>query len=225
MIVAVEQTAEAPQPPHDRQDVPRTMAYDEFGAAFLRRVLHLQRVVESVDRILGPTIELGPIGAGPGRKIARLTASGKFLPSHGEVIPGPEVAYRVFVPLTVTFDIDLRVDTHRFHADIVIPLEVRLHLVEPLTIVWDLCTPAEDELTIELTGDNRRSTALRKLSGLDGEMRRFMLRFIERELDKSYVSRARHIAVDEVIDGAWEQIACQFLPNSPQDRIESGAHR
>src|SRR5690348_9855349 len=121
MIVAVEQTAEAPESPHDRQDVPRTIAYDEFGAAFLRRVLHLQRVVESIDRILGPTIELGPIGAGPGRKIARLTASGQFLPSRGEVIPGPEVAYRVFVPLTITFDIDLRVDTHRFHADIVIP--------------------------------------------------------------------------------------------------------
>lgn len=225
MIIAVEQAAEALEPPPEGDDVPRTMAYDEFGAAFLRRVLHLQRVVESIDRILGPTIELGPIGAGPGRKVARLTAHGQFLPSHGEVIPGAEVAYRVFVPLTVTFDIDLRVDTHRFHADIVVPLEVRLRLIEPLTIVWDLRTPSADELTIELTGDSRRSTALRKLAGLDAEMRRFMLRFIERELSKSYVSRARHIAVDEVIDGAWEQIACQFLPNSPQDRTESEENR
>ena len=219
MIVPVDTVTDISDPPAADPSTHRAMTYDDFGAAFLARVLHVQRVTESIDRILGPTLALGPIGAGPGRKFARLTATGQFLPSHGEPIPGDQVAYRVFVPVAVTFDIDLRVDTHRFHADIVVPLEVRLRLTEPLTIVWDLHTPDPEDLQITLVGDSRRSTALQKLSGLDGEMRRFMLRFIDRELTKPHVQRARFIAVDEVIDGAWEQIACQFLPNGPEDRL------
>jgi len=222
MIVAVDTATEPLEAPATAVETRRDMGYDDFGAAFLARVLHVDRVVESIDRILGPTFTLGPIGAGPGRKFARLTATGQFLPSHGEPIPGDQVAYRVFVPVAVTFDIDLRVDTHRFHADIVVPLEVRLRLTEPLTIVWDLHTPDADELEIQLEGDTRRSTALQKLSGLDGEMRRFMLRFIDRELTKPHVQRARFIPVDEVIDGAWAEIACQFLPNSAADRLAPG---
>jgi len=222
MIVPVDTVTDLSDPPTTEAAPHRAMTYDDFGAAFLARVLHVQRVTESIDRILGPTLALGPIGAGPGRKFARLTATGQFLPSHGEPIPGDQVAYRVFVPVAVTFDIDLRVDTHRFHADIVVPLEVRLRLAEPLTIVWDLHTPDPDDLQITLEGDTRRSTALQKLSGLDGEMRRFMLRFIDRELAKPHVQRARFIPVDEVIDGAWENIACQFLPNSAEDRLQAG---
>lgn len=195
------------------------LSYEQFGEAFLRRVLHTDRVLGSIDRILGPDFQLGPIGAGPGRRIAKLTASGRFLPTTGEPLPGREVAYRVLLPVSVDFDLDLRVDTHHFHADVLVPLHVRLRLVEPLTIVWDITPPAESDLRIEITGDRRRETALQKLAGLDGELRRFLLRFVDRELEKPHVLRARRIPVAEVIDGAWPQIAEQFLPNGPEDRL------
>ena len=199
------------------------MTYEAFGEVFLRRVLHTDRVLESIDRILGPTFELGPIGAGPGRKIARLTAHGRFLPTHGEEIPADDVAYRVLLPVSVDFDLDLRVDTHRFHAEVVVPLVVRLRLVEPLTILWDITPPTEEDLQIEITGESRRSTALQKLVGLDGELRRFLLRFVDRELQKEHVLTARRIPVDRVIDGAWPQIADQFLPMREQVREPADA--
>lgn len=200
-------------------DAPRALAFEEFGDLFLRRVLHTDRVLESVDRILGPAFHLGPIGAGPGRKVATLTAEGRFQPTYGELLPGPDVVYRVMLPVDVTFELDMVVDTQRFHADVLVPLMVRLRLQEPLTIVWDIDTPAEDEVQIDIRGESRRSTLLQKLAGFDGELRRFLVRFVERELDKPYVHRARHIDVVAVIDGAWEQIACQFLPNGPEERV------
>ena len=40
------------------------------------------------DVVLGPTIKLGPIGAGPGRKAATVSALGTFRPCKGDVIPG-----------------------------------------------------------------------------------------------------------------------------------------
>ena len=209
--------AAAPDPDADAgTDVP--MTYDAFGEVFLRRVLHLERVLRSIDRILGPTFELGPIGAGPGRKIARLTARGQFLPTRGEEIAAADVAYRVWLPVSVDFELDLRVDTHRFHAQVLVPLIVRLRLIEPLTILWDITPPTEEDLQIEITGESRRSTALQKLVGLDGELRRFLLRFVDRELEKEHVLTARRIHVDRVIDGAWPEIADQFLPIREQVR-------
>lgn len=208
----VSDAADAPPPP-------RELALEEFGDLFLRRVLNTQRVLESVDRILGPDFHLGPMGAGPGRKIATLTAHGRFLPTYGELLPGEEVAYRVMLPVDVTFDLDITLETQRFHADVLVPLLVRLRLEEPLTIAWDIEAPTEDDVQIEIRGETRRSSVLQKVAGFDGELRRFLVRFVERELDKPYVRKARHVDIGAVIDGAWEQIAAQFLPNGPEDRV------
>lgn len=197
-------------------DVP--LDHEQFGEAFLRLVLHLDRVLESVDRILGDSFTLGPIGAGPGRKVATLTASGVFGKTYGELLPGPGVTYRVMLPVTVDFDLDLHVDSHHFHAEVLVPLTVVLRTVAPLTIVWDIVPPEESELTIEIAGETRRSAWLQRFAGIDGELSRFLLRFVDRELDKPHVRRARRIEVAEVIDGAWPQIAAQFLPNGPEDR-------
>jgi hypothetical protein len=201
-----------------RRVTDRELAYEDFGEAFLRRVLHKDRVLESIDRILGTDFRLGPMGAGPGRKVATLTATGTFRPCSGEEIAGPHVSYRVDVPVDVMFDLDLRVDSHRFHAEVIVPLRVDLRVVEPLTIVWDITPPAAEDVQIEITGETRRSAVLQKLAGMDDELRRFLLRFVDRELDKPHVRKARRIDVPSVIDGAWPEIAAQFLPNGPEDR-------
>lgn len=191
----------------------------DFGDRFLRLVLHKQRVLESIDRVLGDRLELGPIGAGPGRRLARITVRCRFQPSYGEELDEPDVlGFQVFVPVSVTFDLDLRVDTMSFDADLVLPLVVRMYVEDPLTIVWDITPPGEGDLVITVKTDQRRAAVLQRLTGLDGELRRFILRFIARELDKPHVRKATRIRLVEVIDGAWPVLAAQFLPNSPKDR-------
>lgn len=194
------------------------LTYAEFGEGFLRQVLHLDRVLQSIDRILGEEFALGPMGAGPGRKLAKLTAHGKFLPTYGEVLPGPEVAYVVNVPVDVAFELALPIDRHRFRAEVLVPLRITLRLEAPLTIVWDILVPDQDEVGLVLTNEARRSAVLQKLAGIDGELRAFLVRFVERELAKPHVERARRIPLAEVIDGAWNPIADQFLPGGPEDR-------
>lgn len=198
---------------------PAAMAYEAFGERFLRDVLNLDRILQSVDRILGHDLRLGPIGAGPGRKFATLTATGTFMPTYGEALPGPLVAYRVFLPVEVTFEIDLHIDVHRFNAEVLVPLGIVLRLEEPLTVVWDLIEPREDELVVNIHSSARRSAVLQKMAGLDAELRRFLLRFVQKELDKPHVRKARRINVAEVINVAWPEISAQFLPNSPEDRL------
>lgn len=200
-------------------DADTALDLSDFGEVFIRRVLNKERVLESIDRILGADFNLGPMGAGPGRKIATLTANGKFLPTYGEKLDGPELGFLVWLPVDVFFDLDLRVDRHRFHADVLVPLRVVLRVVEPLTIVWDITRPDPKQVQIEIRGETRRSVVLQKLAGMDGELRRFLLRFVDRELEKPHVLKARRIDVISVIDGAWPEIAAQFLPNRSMDRI------
>jgi hypothetical protein len=196
---------------------PQPIGYDEFGVRFMNLVLHRDRVMESINRVLGEDFQLGPIGAGPGRKVAKVTASGTFGTAYGEALPDV-VGYQVNLPVQVTFHLDLGVDTMRFDADVVLPLRLTMDLVEPLTVLWHITPPRPDDVAIDVQSDNRRAAVLQKLTGLDGELRRFIVRFVERELEKPHVRKAMRIDLVTVIDNAWEHLAAQFLPSGPGDR-------
>ena len=51
----------------ERSEPGNAISYDEFGMRFMNLVLHRDRVMESINRVLGDEFQLGPIGAGPGR--------------------------------------------------------------------------------------------------------------------------------------------------------------
>ena len=196
---------------------PQPIGYDEFGMRFMDLVLHRDRVMESVNRVLGEDFHLGPIGAGPGRKVAKVTASGTFGRAYGDALPDV-VGYEVNLPIDVTFHLDLGVDMMRFDATVLLPLRLTMELVEPLTILWHITPPQPDAVAIDVQSDNRRAAVLQKLTGLDGELRRFIVRFVDRELEKPHVRKAMRIDLVTLIDNAWEHIATQIMPNGPQDR-------
>lgn len=196
------------------------LAYEQFGPDFMRLILHRDRVLSSIDRVLGDAFLLGPIGAGPGRVFAKITAQGTFGATSGEALDDGRLGYKVFLPVEVTFDLDLQVDSLRFRADLLLPLTLTMHLEEPLVIRWVITPPTEDEVTMHVDTHNRRSAVLQKLAGLDGELRRFIVRFVGRELEKPHVRKAMKIDLVQVIDAAWPVIAAQFLPNGPEDRSD-----
>lgn len=195
------------------------ISYEQFGAAYIRRVLHKDRILKMVNDVLGPTIELGPIGAGPGRKAAMVSVLGTFRETKGEEIPGELLAYRVFLPISVVFEVDLRVDKHRFTADVVVPLTLTVHTVAPLRVRIDITVPAEDEVALTLQADTRRGAVLQKVAGLEAELRRFLVKVVRTELAKPYVRRATDFDMAALIDDAWPGIAAVILPRGPEDRV------
>jgi hypothetical protein len=199
------------------QPPPAAIGYDEFGMRFMNLVLHRDRVMESINRVLGEEFQLGPIGAGPGRKVAKVTANGTFGTAYGEALTDV-VGYEVNLPVDVSFHLDLGVDMLRFDAGVLLPLRLTMELVEPLTILWHISPPDPDDVVMTIASDSRRATVLQKLTGLDGELRRFIVRFVDRELEKPHVRKAMRIDLVTLIDNAWEHIAEQFMPNGPEDR-------
>lgn len=194
------------------------ISYEQFGVEYVRRVLHRDRVLQMVNDVLGPEIRLGPIGAGPGRKTAIICAVGTFGPTFGEEIPAELLTYRINLPISVAFDLDLRVDRHRFNADVVIPLTLTVHTTAPLRVWIDIVVPSHDDVTLSLASDTRRGSVLQKVARLEPELRRFLVKVVRTELAKPYVRRATDFDMAEVIDQAWPAIAGVILPTSPEDR-------
>lgn len=195
------------------------ITYEQFGAAYIRQVLHKQRILSMINDVLGPTIELGPIGAGPGRKAATVTVVGAFGETTGEEIPGDILAYRVFLPISVVFDIDMRVDKHRFVADVGVPLTLTVHTVAPLRVRIDITVPGAEEVELALQAGTRRGAVLQKVAGLEAELRRFLVKVVRTELAKPYVRRATDFDMAGLIDEAWPGIAAVILPRGPEDRL------
>ena len=187
------------------------ITYGEFGRRLFETVLHERRIEDAIATVLGDRITLGPIGAGPGRVLAKVTVDGTIGRPVASALPGDFVAFEVRLPVAVDFDLDIAVDVHRFHADVVVPLRLTARAATPLTIVCDIAVPAEDELEIDVRVDRRSTEMLRRVAGIDAELRRFVLRYLTRELDKEHVRRATRIPLDEVIDAAWPSISAQFL--------------
>ncbi|KRA39210.1 MULTISPECIES: hypothetical protein [unclassified Nocardioides] len=206
-------------------DVPAPVPYDDgpasyelFGVNWVRRVLHLERILRTVDQVLGDQIALGPIGAGPGRAFASISFVGTYHPTTGHEIPAELLTYALNLPISVVFDLDLPMDRLTFNGEVVIPLVLVVHTEEPLKLRLELRTPTEDQIQLQLHTDTRRGSVIRKIAGIDGELRRFVLKVIDTELRKPYVKKATHLDMEALISEAWPALTQQFLPRGPEDR-------
>lgn len=199
-------------------EVAEESSYERFGVNWVRRVLHQERILRTIDQLLGDQISLGPIGAGPGRAFASVSFTGTFGPTTGAELPGELLTYAIDLPISVVFQLDLPMDKLHFNAEVVIPLVLVVHTEEPLKLRLELQTPTEDQIGLELKTDTRRGAILRKMTGLDSELRRFVLRVIDTELSKPYVKRAMYLDMEELIDHAWPMLSETFLPQRPEDR-------
>lgn len=181
----------------------RQISYEQFGLRFFERAVTLERVLGGVNTLAGQPINVGPMGVGPG-KIAKVTATGAIGQAEATPLPGETISYRVVLPVQLTFDLDLQVDTHRFHADLEVPLVLSAYAVEPLSVVIDVTPPPPSEVKIEFRAEGLRATVVNKMVDVEGELRRFVARYVARELQKPSVMKARVIDVAGALDGAWK---------------------
>ena len=182
------------------------ISYEEFGAQFFVRAVTEKRILGGVNTLAGQPINVGPMGVGPGR-IAKVTAKGAIGEATATPIPGETVSYRVVLPVRLTFDVNLQVDAHRFHADLEVPLTLVARAASPLKVVIDVVPPLPDHVTVKLRAEGIRASMLNKVVGIDGELQRFVARYVEREVTKPAVAAARVIDVARAMDGAWTSIS------------------
>jgi hypothetical protein len=207
--VALEVTVTAPgrRPPEDPLEF---VSYADFGEQFFRYAVTRDRVLGAVNLLAGRPIDLGPTGVGPGR-VVRLRARGRIDAATSVPVPGSEVGHRVTLPVRLAFEIDLGVETHRFEARLVVPLVLTARAAHGLKVFLEVTPPEADEIGIDLQARGLRASVLQRVAGLEGEVRRFVARYVARELDQPYVRAARLVDVAGAIDTAWERLG----PHAP----------
>jgi hypothetical protein len=180
--------------------------YEEFGELFFRAAVTRERILGAVDGIAGEPIDFGPMGVGPGR-IARVTAKGQIGQATATEVPGTPITYELVVPVELDFTINLQVEKERFHAAVEVPLIVTAHATTDLRIVVDVTPPNPDELKLDLAADGLRAGLLGRIANVDGELRRFVAKYVARELEKPHIAATREIDVGVSIDVAWAGMA------------------
>jgi len=180
--------------------------YEEFGALFFRAAVTPERILGAVDAVAGEPIDFGPMGVGPGR-FAQVTATGQIGQATATELPGLPISYELIVPVELDFTINLQVEKEHFHASVEVPLDVSVHATTDLQIVVDVTPPHPDELTLDLSADGLRAGILGRIANVDGELRRFVAKYVARELEKPHIVATRNIDVGVSIDVAWAGMA------------------
>jgi hypothetical protein len=93
---------------------------------------------------------------------------------------------------------------------------VRIHI--------DAEPPAPHEVEVKVQATGLRASVLQRVVGVEDELRRFVSKYVTRELQKPHVRDARLIDVSKAIDAAWASIKPRDTPERGHDR-ESGEGR
>lgn len=195
------------------------ISYGDFGHNWIRRVVHCERVVAMVQEILGPTLELGPIGAGPGRAFASVRVRGQYGEFSGEEVKGTTLlTYLIKLPIKVAFDLEMPLDKLTFKTELEVPIRLVVHAVAPVGLRIEIQLPNPEGIDLNISSETRRGQVFQRVTGLEGELRRFLPRVLETELSKPYVQKALNLDMLELIDGAWPELTKSFLPQHPDDR-------
>jgi hypothetical protein len=181
------------------------VSYETFGRQFFDIAVSEERILGGINVMAGQPIDFGPIGVGPAR-IAQVTAHGAIGQATTTRQAGDEISFRVVLPVKLDFTVDLQVDTHRFAATLAVPLVLTARAVDGLTIFIDVLPPTADQIGIDLSAQGLRASILQRVAGIENEVKRFVARFVAREIEKEHVRRARTINVAAALTGAWSAV-------------------
>lgn len=184
--------------------------YRTWGVEFFHQAVTEERVLRGVNVLSGRPIDVGPMGVGPG-KLVKVTAKGRIGTATGRRVSDEPVSFHVTLPVPIEFVIDLGVDKHRFNAEIGVPLVIAARAREDLAIVLDVTPPSAAQVQVRLQAQGLRAQLVQAAAGVEGELKRFIAKYVKRELAKDYVQQATTIDVA----GAIERASRGMGPKSP----------
>ncbi len=181
------------------------ITYATWGERFFSTAVTAERVLNGVNVLAGRPIDVGPIGVGPGR-IAKVIAQGRIGTATGERVDTDPVSFNVTLPVALKFTIDLGMDKLDFNADITVPLVITAHACADLSIQLEVTPPPAAQVAVKLKAQGLRASLTSKAANVEGELRRFVAKYVARELGQPYVQEATVINVAGAIDGAASKL-------------------
>lgn len=175
--------------------------YARWGERFFATAVTAERVLNGVNVLSGRPIDVGPLGVGPGR-IAKVIARGHIGTATGQRVGSDPVSFHVDLPVALQFSIDLGMDKQNFDADITVPLVITARARADLAIALEVTPPETNQVVVRLKAQGLRASLTSKAANVEGELRRFVAKYVTKELGKPYVRDATVIDVAAAIERA-----------------------
>ncbi|MEZ0581169.1 hypothetical protein [Nocardioides sp. MH1] len=179
--------------------------YRSWGVEFFHRAVTEERVLRGVNVMSGRPIDVGPMGVGPGR-LVKVTATGEIGTATGRRVTDDPVSFHVTLPVPIEFMIDLGMDKQRFNALLEVPLTITARARDDLAIVIEITPPTKETVRVELQAQGLRAQLLGAAAGVEGELKRFVARYVTKELAKPYLQDAMVIDVGAAIERAARSV-------------------
>jgi hypothetical protein len=189
-------------PTTDQTDQPAYCSYESFGVRFFEHAVTPAAIVAAMSGMVGDTIEIGPLGVGPG-KIATVTATGQVGTASATRTSSDPVTILLSIPADLRLTVGLAAQNHRFRADLTIPVTVTARAAEPLRVIIDVEPPHRRDIVVNVRADGLRATALQYLAGVDAEIARYVAQYVTRQIAKPHIKQALDIDVAAHIDKAY----------------------
>jgi len=174
------------------------MTYGEFGERFFEIAVTEERILKAVATIAGRPIDFGPLKIDP-LGLVKVSANGNVgtptLARRDESL----VSYDLLIPVKLAMQLDMSLDKHRFNADVHVRLTMTARAARPLKIIIDIEPPTKDNVSVDMTAEALRSSVLQAFTGIDREVRRFVAKFVRREIEKPELLKARTIDVADAL--------------------------
>lgn len=178
---------------------PQHIPYAEWGELFFETAVTEERVVAGVNVMAGRPIDVGPLGVGPAH-VAKVTATGSIGTATGRRVGQMPLTFHVDLPVHLDLLIDLGVDKHRFQAEVRVPLVLTAQGRSDLAIELVVTPPRAHEVAVEVEAQGMRASLMQKVAGVDVELRRFVAKYVAREVEQPHVLAARVIDIRSAID-------------------------
>ncbi|MFJ1457934.1 hypothetical protein [Nocardia sp. N2S4-5] len=182
---------------------PTYLSYEEFGRRFLLYAASEQRITGAFGQLTGAAFDFGPIGVGPGR-LAKVSAQVQLGEPTLKRDVGNHIEFDLAIPLSVDLLLDLALDRHRFQVEGYVHVHLTVRTAEPLRVLIDIAEPRPGDVRINVATATRRGQLLRILASVDHEIRRFVARYIAKEIRKPHIAAVRDIDVAARLDAAWQ---------------------
>lgn len=184
-----------------------TVSYQDFGAAFIDEAVSLARIEEAVSAVAGDSVDVGPIGVGPG-DAASVVAKGSIgACSAKTATPEADGTRRFVVSIPVELKLSVKVagTVHRFESSIV----VRLHLaartaINPLALVIDITPPEVFDMEVQVRSSGMAAKVLGRLGNVDGKIRKEVVGVITEALESPAAKAATVIDIGSHIEAVWK---------------------
>ncbi|MFZ2241176.1 MAG: hypothetical protein WAV90_16815 [Gordonia amarae] len=178
---------------------PTQLSYEQFGRRFFEIAVTENRIGAAFTPLAGEDFEIGPLATGPGGMVkvkANVSVGRPVITRYVNEL----ITFKVRLPLSINLVVDLRLDRLRYDVTGVVPLDLTVRAVDPLSIHIDVDTPRPRDVQVGVASHGTRAEVIRFVAQVDDEIKRVIAKHVSQQVGTPEIRQACIIDIAHELD-------------------------